>query len=64
MEIIIKIDQRSEQAKAVVEMLKTFDFVKIEKTRYNKATEEAISKAKSNKTSKISLEDFRKLLHS
>ncbi len=64
MEITVKIDKRTKQAKAVVEMLKTFDFVKFEKPRYNKETEKAVKEAKAGKTTKISLTDFRKQLYS
>lgn len=64
MEVTLKIDKRSKQAKAVLEMLKTFDFVKFEEPRYNKETEDAIKEAKSGKATKISLTDFRKQLYS
>lgn len=64
MEVTLKIDKRSKQAKAVLEMLKTFDFVKFEEPRYNKETEDAIKEAKSGKATKISLADFRKQLYS
>jgi len=53
MEITLKIDKRSKQAKAVIEMLKTFDFVKFEEPRYNKETEKAIKDAKAGKTFKV-----------
>lgn len=64
MEITVKIDKRSKQAKDVLEMLKTFDFVKFEEPRYNKETENAIKEVKSGKATKISLTDFRKQLYS
>lgn len=64
MEITIKIDKRSEQAKAFYEYLKTLPFIEIEEVRYNKDTEKAIKEVKSGKTSKVSLEDFRKQLYS
>lgn len=64
MEITVKIDKRSKQAKAVLEMLKTFDFVKFEKPRYNKETENAIKEVKSDKATRISLTNFRKQLYS
>ncbi|REG88414.1 hypothetical protein [Algoriphagus antarcticus] len=64
MEITIKIDRRSEQAKAFYEYLKTLPFIEIEEVRYNKNTEEAIKEVKSGKATKISLEDFRKQLFS
>ena len=64
MEITIKIDKRSKQAKAFYEYLKTLPFVELSEPRYNRETEIAIKEAKSRKTSKISLEDFRKELYS
>lgn len=64
MEITIKIDKRSKQAKVFYEYLKTLPFIEIEEPRYNKDTEKAIKEVKSGKTTKISLEDFRKQLYS
>lgn len=64
MEITIKIDRRSKQAKAFYEYLKTLPFVELDKVRYNEETEEAIEEVKSGKTIKISLTDFRKQLYS
>ena len=64
MEITIKIDKRSKQAKAFYEYLKTLPFVELGEPHYNKETEIAIKEAKSRKTSKISLEKFRKELYS
>jgi len=64
MKITIKINRRSEQAKAFYEYLKTLPFIEIEDVRYNKNTEKAIKDVKSGKTTKISLEDFRKQLYS
>ena len=64
MEITIKIDKRSKQAKVFYEYLKTLPFIEIEEPRYNKDTEKAIKQVKSGKTTKISLEDFRKQLYS
>lgn len=64
MVITIKIDKRSKQAKAFYEYLKTLPFVEFREPRYNKETEKAIQEAKSKKTTKISLEDFRKELYS
>ena len=64
MEITIKIDKRSKQAKAFYEYLKTLPFVELGEPRYNKKTEIAIKETKSRKTSKISLEDFRKEIYS
>jgi len=64
MEITIKIDKRSKQAKVFYEYLKTLPFVQLEEPRYNKDTEKAIKEVKSGKTTKISLEDFRKQLYS
>ncbi|QIH33226.1 hypothetical protein [Sphingobacterium sp. DR205] len=64
MEITVKIDKRSKQAKAFYEYLKTLPFVEIQEPRYNKETEQAIKDAKAGKTSEISLTDFRKELFS
>lgn len=64
MEITIKIDRRSKQAKVFYEYLKTLPFIKLGEPRYNEETEQAIREVKSNKTNKISLEDFRKQLYS
>ena len=64
MEITIKIDERSEQAKAFYEYLKSLPFVEIEEQRFNKDTEEAIKEAKSGETTITTLEDFRKSLYS
>lgn len=64
MEITLKIDKRSKQAKAFYEYLKTLPFVEIEKSRYNDETENAMKEVKSGKTTKISLSDFRKQLYS
>ena len=64
MEITIKIDKRSKQAKAFYEYLKTLPFIEIEEPRYNKDTEKAIKEAKSGKATKTSLEELRKELYS
>jgi len=64
MEITIKIDKRNKQAKGFYEYLKTLPFVELEEARYNKDTEKAIKEAKSRKTTKTTLEDFRKELYS
>ena len=64
MEITIKIDMRSKQAKVFHEYLKTLPFVELEEPRYNKDTETAIKKTKSGKATKTTLEDFRKELYS
>lgn len=64
MEITIKIDKRSKQAKVFYEYLKTLPFVEIEEPRFNPAIEKAIKEAKKGKTTKTSLEDFRKELYS
>lgn len=64
MEITIKIDERSRQAKAFYEYLKTLPFIELTEPRYNKETEEAIKEVKSGKATKISLENFRKELYS
>lgn len=64
MEVKIKIDKRSKQAKAFYEYLKTLPFIELEEIRYNKETENAIKDAKLGKTTKISLTEFRKELYS
>lgn len=64
MEIKIKIDKRSQQAKVFYEYLKTLPFVEIEESRFNKDTKKAIKMAKAGKVSKFSLEDFRKEFYS
>lgn len=64
MEITIKIDRRSKQARVFYEYLKTLPFIELEEPRYNKDTEKAIKEVKSGKTTQISLEDFRKQLYS
>lgn len=64
MEITLKIDKRSKQAKAFYEYIKTLPFVEVGKPRYNKETENTIKEVKSGKTTKISLSDFRKQLYS
>lgn len=62
--VTIRINEDSKQAKAVVEMLRTFSFVEVlESPRYNSATEKAIDEAL-EETSEISLVDFRKQLYS
>ncbi len=64
MEVKIKIDKRSKQAKVFYEYLKTLPFVELEEIRYNKETENAIKEAKSGKTTKVSLAEFRNELYS
>lgn len=64
MEITIKIDTRSKQAKVFYEYLKTLPFIEVEEPRYNKDTELAIKEAKSGKVTKTTLEEFRKELYS
>ncbi len=64
MEITIKIDKRSKQAKVFYEYLKTLPFVKFEEPRYNTDTEKAIKEAKSGKASKTTLGDLRKEFYS
>jgi uncharacterized protein YcgI (DUF1989 family) len=61
--VTVKINEDSKQARALVEMLRTFPFVEfMEKPRYNKETEKAIVEARTGKAKKVSLEDFRKQL--
>jgi len=64
MEITVKIDKRTKQAKAFFEYIKTLPFVEIEEPRYNQTTKNAIKEVKSGKTTTISLSDFRKQLYS
>ncbi len=64
MEITIKIDKRSKQARVFYEYLKTLPFIELEEPRYNKETEKAIEEVKSGKTTKTALKDFRKQLYS
>ncbi|REE05778.1 hypothetical protein [Marinoscillum furvescens] len=48
--VTVHINEKSKQAKALIEMLKTFSFVEIEeKPRYNEETEQAIKEAKAGK---------------
>lgn len=63
--VTVKIKENSKQAKALLEMLKTFSFVEIvEKPRYNAETEKAIKDVRAGKTTKVSLDSFRKQLYS
>ncbi len=64
MEITLKIDKRSKQARAFYEYIKTLPFVELKKPRYNKENENAINEVKSGKTTQVSLADFRKQLYS
>ena len=68
MEIVLKIDQRKKEAKALIEYLKNLPFVEIEnmpnKKRYNIETEKAIDDARSGNTYPINLEELRKQLYS
>lgn len=64
MEITIKIDRRSKQAKLFYEYMKTLPFIEVQEPRYNEETEKAIIDAKSGNSEKISLKDFRKELYS
>ncbi|KGE13058.1 hypothetical protein [Sphingobacterium deserti] len=64
MEITIRIDKRSKQAKVFYEYLKTLPFVQLEEPRYIKDTEKAIKEVKLRKTTKTTLEDFREDLYS
>lgn len=63
MEITIKIDQRSKQAKAFYEYLKSLPFVKVEERELNKVTKEAMEEVKNGKATKVSLDQFRKQLY-
>jgi hypothetical protein len=65
--VTITIKENSKQAKAIIEMLKAFPFVEIhENPRYNAETEQALKdfRAGKLKTTKVTLEDFRKEIYS
>jgi hypothetical protein len=63
--VTVRIDDKSKQAKALIEMLKTFSFVEIEdKPRYNEETEQAIQDARAGKTEKLDLDKLRRQLYS
>lgn len=63
--ITVRINDKSKQAKALIEMLKTFSFVEIEeKPRYNEETEQAIRDVRAVKTEKLDLDKLRKQLYS
>jgi ribosome biogenesis GTPase A len=63
--VTVHINDKGKQAKALLEMLKTFSFVEIEdKPRYNEETEQAIKDVRAGKTTEFSLEEFKKQLHS
>jgi len=64
MELTIKIDMRSKQAKGFYQYLKTLPFVELEEPCYKKDSEKAIKEAKSGKTTKTTLEDLRKEVYS
>ena len=68
MEIVLKIDQRKKEAKALIEYLKNLPFVEIEnmpnKKRYNIETEKAIDDARSGNTYPTNLQELRKQLYS
>ncbi len=64
MELTIKIDSRSKQAKVFFEYLKTLPFVQIQTPLFNKETEKAIKDAKIGKTTKTTLSDLREQLYS
>jgi hypothetical protein len=61
----VYIDDKTDQAKAVIEMLRTFGFARIEEQpRYNEETEQAMREAREGKTEKLDLENFRQQLYS
>lgn len=63
--VTVHIDDQSEQAKAIVEMLKTFAFADVEEPpRYNEETEQAIRDVRAGKTEKLDLDKFREQLYS
>jgi hypothetical protein len=55
--VTIKIKENSKQAKAVIEMLKTFSFVEIQNTKVSEST---ITKAKPKSAIDISLDEEKK----
>jgi hypothetical protein len=55
--VTITIKENSKQAKAVIEMLKTFDFVEIKESKISKPIN---TKAKSKSAIEISLEEEKK----
>lgn len=62
--VTVRIDDSSHQAKALIEMLKTFAFVEIEELpRYNEETEKAIREAREGKTEKVTIKQFRERLY-
>lgn len=72
--VTVTIKEQSKQARAVVEMLKTFPFVEFkesskkitstQKPRYNTATEKAIKDARKGKTTKTTLAELREIMYS
>ena len=65
--VTVHIKENSKQAKALLEMLKTFSFVEFEeKPRYNKETEEAIRDMRAGRglESASSVEDLFEKLNS
>ena len=53
MKVVIDIDLRQKQAKALFEYLKALDFVKIETPKKETLLEKSIREAKAGKTTKI-----------
>jgi hypothetical protein len=55
MEVILRIDQRKKEAKALLEFLKNLSFVEIEiaKPRFNPETEKAIQDVRNGNTFKV-----------
>lgn len=66
MELTIKINQRTKEAKALIDYLLNLPFIEVEtkKSEPNKTTINAIKEVEQGKTQKVSLEDFRKKLYS
>lgn len=63
--VTVHINEKSKQAKALIEMLKTFSFVEIEeKPRYNEETEQALKDARAGKTEELTLDSLRDQLYS
>ncbi len=63
--VTVRINDKSKQAKALIEMLKTFAFVEIDELpRYNEETEKAIREAREGKSEKVTIKQFREQLYS
>lgn len=63
MEVTLKIDDGSKEAKALLAYLKKLPFVELKATRYNHKTEMAIKAAKDGIVHKSSLDQILKEIH-